>query len=310
MRQLIGIFLIALFTSCTENTEHTPIVDAADYEKFLTSTIESVLNQSYKNLEIIAVDDGSTDNSQSILQKYENKIKIFQQKNQGLAIAVNFAIKQMKGKWLKWLSPDDLLEHNAIEILVDEANKQSKNTILYSNWDIIDEKNNKLRSFSESNYNELDIFDFNVRLLAGQQINVNTTLIPASLFEENCLFEKLEDPVAIDYHFFLKAGIIFNAKYHLIEKPLLQYRIHSEQLSHKKISQTLSFLAKVQSQILSLVDDSTKEKYQNALLEYEKKKPLQRKTMELGLKIAKDAFPDWVTDWLLVFYLNKIRSSR
>ena len=102
----------------------------------------------------------------------------------------------------------------------------------------------------------------------------------------------------------------FNAKFHLIEKPLLQYRIHSEQLSHKKISQTLSFLTEVQSQILSLVDDSTKEKYQNALLEYEKKKPLQRKTMELGLKIAKGTFPDWVTDWLLVFYLNKIRSSR
>ncbi len=288
----------------------TVVIPVYNSEKFLIPTIESALNQSYKNLEIIAVDDGSTDNSQSILKKYENKIKIIHQKNQGLAFAVNFAIKQMDGKWLKWLSPDDLLEHNAIQILVEEAKKQPENTILYSNWDIIDENNHKLRSFSESNYNELDIFDFNVRLLAGQQINVNTTLIPASLFEDNCLFEQLQDPVAIDYHFFLKAGIIFNAKYHLIEKPLLQYRIHSEQLSHKKISQTLSFLTVVQSQILSQVDNSTKEKYQNALLEYEKKKPLQRKTMELGLKIAKGTFPDWVTDWLLVFYLNKIRSSR
>jgi len=288
----------------------TVAIPVYNSEKFLIPTIESALNQSYKNLEIIAVDDGSTDNSQSILQKYENKIKIFHQKNQGLSFAVNFAIKQMDGKWLKWLSPDDLLERNAIEILVEAANKQPENTILYSNWDIIDENNHKLRSFSESNYNELDIFDFNVRLLGGQQINVNTTLIPASLFENNCLFEQIQDPVAVDYHFFLKAGIIFHAKYHLIEKPLLQYRIHSEQLSHKKISQTLTFLTEIQNQILSKIDNATKEKYQNALLEYEKKKPLQRKTMELGLKIAKGTFPDWVTDWLLVFYLNKIRSSR
>jgi len=293
-----------------ENDKVTIVIPVYNSEKFLNYSIESALSQSYKNIEIIAVDDGSTDSSREILQKFHEKITILEQKNLGLANAVNSAIKKMNGKWLKWLSPDDVLYPNAIETLINEAKSLPENTILYSNWDIIDENNHKLRSFSESNYNELEIFDFNVRLLAGQQINVNTSLIPASLFEGNCLFEQLKDPVAIDYHFFLKAGIIFNTKYHLIEKPLLQYRIHSEQLSHKKISQTLSFLTEVQNQILSLVNDSTKQKYQNALLEYEKKKPLQKKTMELGLKIAKGTFPDWVTDWLLVFYLNKIRSSR
>jgi len=51
-----------------------------------------------------------------------------------------------------------------------------ENTIIYSNWELIDEKNKKLRDFSESNYNKLSNFEFNVRLLDGQQINVNTTL--------------------------------------------------------------------------------------------------------------------------------------
>ena len=103
------------------NDKVTIVIPVYNSEKFLIPTIESALNQSYQNLEIIAVDDGSTDNSLEILQKYENKIKIFHQKNQGLAFAVNLAIKQMDGKWLKWLSPDDILNHNSIEILVAEA---------------------------------------------------------------------------------------------------------------------------------------------------------------------------------------------
>jgi len=292
------------------NDKVTIAIPVYNSEKFLIPTIESALNQSYQNLEVIAVDDESTDSSLEILQKYKDKIKVLHQENQGLAFAVNSAIKNMNGHWLKWLSPDDILNHNAIEILVAEAKKLPENTILYSNWEIIDEKNKKLRSFSESNHNALEIFDFNIRLLDGQQINVNTTLIPASLFEQGCMFEPLDDPVAIDYQFFLKAGIIHNVRFNLIEKPLLQYRIHSEQLSHKNFSNTLSFLSEVQNQILSKVDDSTKEKYHKALQDYKNKKPLSKKTMELGLKILKDTFPDWATDRILVFYLNKIRRSR
>ena len=292
------------------NDKVTVVIPVYNSEKFLTPTIESVLNQSYKNLEIIAVDDGSVDNSLGILQQYKNKIKIFHQENQGLAFAVNLGIKKMSGKWLKWLSPDDVLTLNAIKVLVNEAKKLAENTILYSNWEIIDEQNKKLRSFSESNYNALEIFDFNVRLLDGQQININTTLIPSSLFEKGCMFEQLKDPVAIDYQFFLRAGIIHKVRFHLIEKPLLQYRIHSEQLSHNNISKTLSYLSEVQNQVLSQVDNSTKEQYLKALENYKKKKPLPKKTMELGLKILKDSLPDWATDKLLVFYLNKIRRSR
>jgi len=292
------------------NDKVTIVIPVYNSEKFLIPTIESALNQSYQNLEIIAVDDGSTDNSLEILRKYENKIKIFHQKNQGLAFTVNFAIKQMDGKWLKWLSHDDILNHNSIEILVEEANKQPENTILYSNWEIIDENNKKLRSFSESNHNALEIFDFNVRLLDGQQINMNTALIPSSLFAQGCVFEQLSNPVPIDYQFFLKAGIIYKVRFYLIEKSLLQYRIHSEQLSHKNISNTLAFLTEVQNQVLSHVDISTKEHYLNALQDYKKEKPLAKKTMHLGLKIIKGSLPDWATDKILVFYLNKIRRSR
>ncbi len=286
------------------------VIPVYNSENFLAESIESVLNQSYENIEIIAVDDGSSDNSLKILKQYSDKITIISQTNQGLDHALNAGIKKMKGEWFKWFSPDDILLSNAIKILVQEASKLSENTIVYSNWELIDEKGNKLRDFTESNFNDLDKFDFNVRLLDGQQIKVNTTLIPTSLFEKGCKIQELEDPVAIDYDFFLRAGILFDTKFHLISSTLVKYRIHTEQISHQNILQSLSFLSKIRNDVLSKLNDSIREKYLDALSEFKKKKPLAKKTLELGFKLAQTTLPEEITDKLVVFYLNKIRRSR
>ena len=286
------------------------VIPVYNSEKFLAESIESVLNQTFKNIEIITIDDGSTDKSLDILQQFSDKITIISQPNQGLTDALRAGIKKINGKWFKWFSPDDVLYPDAIEILVNEIKKFTDNTIVYSNWDLIDENNKKLRNFSESNSNELNNFEFNVRLLDGQQININTTLIPSSLFERGCLFQELENYVAVDYDFFLRASILYNTNFQLIPKSLLKYRIHTNQLSRKGISKTLSYLSDIRIQILSLLDDSKRNQYLEALQEYKRKKSIPKKTMELGLKIANNALPNWVTDPLLVFYLNNIRRFR
>lgn len=286
------------------------VIPVYNSEKFLAQSIESVLNQTYKKIEIIVVDDGSTDQSLSILKKYSDKITIVSQPNQGLASALNTGIKHIKGKWLKWFSPDDVLYPTTIETLVNKTKQLPKNTILYSNWDIINENGIKLRNFSENNYNNLTNFEFNIRLLDGQQINVNTTLIPSSLLSQGCLIKELEDPVVIDYDFFLRAGILFNTKFYLISKYLIMYRIQKNQLSHKHITSTLSYLPKVRQDVLSQLDQPTRNKYISRLKEFQKNKSIHKKSMELGLKITNLTLPNFVTERMLVFYLNKIRSSR
>lgn len=286
------------------------VIPVFNSEKFLSESIESILNQTYKNIEIFAIDDGSTDDSLRILEQYSNKITILSQKNQGLSSSLNAAIKKINGKWFKWFSPDDVLYPNTIEILLNEIKKLPKNTIVYSNWELIDEKNKLVGKFSESDYNDLDNFEFNVRLLDGQQINVNTTLIPTSIFEKGCLMQELKDPVAVDYDFFLRAGILYKIHFHLIPQYLLKYRIHSSQMSHNNIADSLSYLSEVRNQILSKVENSKREQYNTAIKEYNKKKPLTKKTMKFGLKLATSSLPNWVTDRLLVLYLNKIRRTR
>jgi len=286
------------------------IIPVYNSERFLSESLKSILDQSYKNIEIIAVDDGSTDNSLEILNQFKDDIIVIHQENQGLAGALNTGIEKMTGKWFKWFSPDDIMNPNAIKTLVNKGDEMGDNCIVYSNWDMINEKGKFLRSFSESNYNDLDNFEFNVRLLDGQQINVNTTLIPAKLFSEGCKIRDLEEPMAIDYDFFLHAGLFYKVKFYQIEKPLIKYRIHSEQVSHQNILQLLSFTYKIKSEIMSKLDSDSRKKYEIYLKEYQKQKSMTKKSLESGLKFLSAILPDFIVDKFLIFYLNKIRSER
>ena len=284
------------------------VIPVYNSEKFLEECLDSILTQTYQNIEIIAVDDGSTDSSPDILERYSDKINIISQKNQGLASALNLGISKMKGDWFKWFSPDDVMYSNTIETLIDEAKNHSDNIILYSNWNIIDDTGNTLREFHESNYNELSEFDFNLRLLDGQQINVNTTLIPA-IFLKKYGIRKLDEPVAIDYDFFLRSALLHDVRFHLISQPLVKYRIHSDQLSHKNISKTLNYISEIKDEILMKLDEPLRIKYNHGLEQYKKTKPTKTKTLEFGMKLLSSA-PTWASDRVLMLYLNKIRHNR
>ena len=284
------------------------IIPVYNSEKYLEECLESIINQTYPNIEIIAVDDGSEDSSLDILEQYSNKIDVYSQQNQGLASSLNLGISNVKGNWLKWFSPDDVMFPNTIETLVTEAKKYNDNTIIYSNWNIINDSGEPLREFQESNYNGLSAFDFNIRLLDGQQINVNTTLIPINLLEK-CKIRKLDDPVAIDYDLFLQCAIQHEARFHLITNPLVKYRIHTDQLSHKNITKTMDYVKKIRNELILQLDDSLQKKYLNELQLYQKTKTTKRKTMELGMKLISST-PSYVSDRILTFYLNKLRQNR
>ena len=285
------------------------IIPIYNSEKFLKDSLNSVINQIYKNIEIICVDDGSTDHSKEILQQYSDKIQIISQTNQGLTSALNNGLDKANGRWIKWFSPDDVMFPDTIEILVNQIKKLPNNTIVYSNWEIINEQGKKIREFSESNYNHLSEFDYNIRLLDGQQINVNTTLIPLLLFQKGCIFRNLDDPVAVDYDFFLRAAILYKMKFYLVPKSTIQYRIHSKQLSHNNILLTLNFLEQIKNEILSKLPNDEKFLYINSLKNYKKTYSFSKTVMLYGLKFLK-ILPSQISEQILIFYLNSIRSKR
>lgn len=94
------------------------IIPVYNVEKYLKKSIDSVLNQTFQNFEIILVDDGSTDNSGIICDEYaekDNRIKVVHQKNAGVSVARNLGIEKSKGNYICFLDSDDWYSNNALE---------------------------------------------------------------------------------------------------------------------------------------------------------------------------------------------------
>lgn len=96
------------------------IVPIYNVEKYLEKCINSIIEQSYSNIEILLIDDGSKDNSLNICKEFaksDKRIKVISQKNSGVSVARNKGIEESKGDWIVFVDSDDYLENNMIETL-------------------------------------------------------------------------------------------------------------------------------------------------------------------------------------------------
>ncbi|MBQ8782302.1 MAG: glycosyltransferase family 2 protein [Clostridia bacterium] len=104
-------------------------------EKYLPKCIESVLGQTYKNIEIICVNDGSPDGSEKIVSDYmkkDSRITLINQKNQGLSGARNTGIENANGEYIIFLDSDDWLDTETVEAAVNEAQKEDAQLVMWS----------------------------------------------------------------------------------------------------------------------------------------------------------------------------------
>lgn len=135
-----------------------PVYNAA---RFLKPAIDSVLNQTYWNIELLILDDGSTDDSQQILQEYEkqdSRIRVFLNgDNQGVAQVRNQGIREARGAWIALLDSDDIWAPEKLEKQV-QLLLREKAAIAYCSVDFIDEQGRRMKSFrvpSRTDYQEM-----------------------------------------------------------------------------------------------------------------------------------------------------------
>lgn len=190
-----------------DNEDFNPLVSIVipvyNGENYLKEAIESALAQTYKNIEIIVVNDGSTDNTDAIAKEYGNKIRYFKKKNGGVASALNLAIEKMQGEYFSWLSHDDLYFPQKIENQINFLSKQNnKKVVLFSNYLLINENGRKI---SEVIINHKTTLIPEYTLLRGC-VNGITMLIPKEAFVDRGNFnEKLRCTQDYDlWHKFLK----------------------------------------------------------------------------------------------------------
>ena len=120
------------------------IIPVYNVEKYLKECLESIIDQSLEDIEIVCVNDGSTDNSLSILESYaelDNRIKIISQENHGLAAARNIGLKNINGDYVYFIDSDDFLELSALEELYNLAEEKSLDFVMFKLINFDDEIN-------------------------------------------------------------------------------------------------------------------------------------------------------------------------
>lgn len=203
------------------------IMPAFNVEKYISESIESVINQTYKNWELIIIDDGSSDKTYEIIKEFElrdNRIKpIFRKNNSGRpSIAKNEAYEKIKGEFIAFLDSDDLWLENKLEIQVNMMiNNNCK--LCYTGGFIIDSNGNEIDNFLPK-YKNGYIFK---HLLFHYEINNQSVLITKDVFKkfnENLI-------IGEDYNLFM--NIAFNYNICNIKEKLIKYRIHKKSITRK-----------------------------------------------------------------------------
>ena len=108
------------------------IVPVYNVEQYLSQCLDSIINQTYKNLEIICVDDGSPDNSGKILDEYaekDNRIKVIHQENQGVSVARNTGLDNATGEWVSFIDSDDYIKLDFYERMINVALKNNSQVV-------------------------------------------------------------------------------------------------------------------------------------------------------------------------------------
>jgi len=188
---------------------------------YIDQAIESALNQTYQNIEVIVVNDGSDKFSEKITP-YLNRIRYVEKENGGTASALNLGIKNATGDYFAWLSSDDIFLKD--KILRQLTFMQETNSyISYTNYSLIDANSNIVLESAGIHYPYK--VDFLQNLKKGCNINGCTVMMKMEVFSALGFFnEKLK--FTQDYEFWLRA--VQHYEFYYLNEQLLHYRVHSE----------------------------------------------------------------------------------
>ena len=196
------------------------IIPVYNVEKYIRQCLESVINQTFKDIEIIVVNDGTKDNSMKIIEEYflNERIKIINKENGGLSSARNIGIQVAQGKYVYFVDSDDWIENDAIEILYKNCNDED---IVYSNFYYYNEKNNKRKK--ERFYNSIETEKGKYSLINAQGIHAWNKLYKLSFLKENNL-KFLENIIYEDLEFNFRSFFLTeNVKF--INRAKYNYRV-------------------------------------------------------------------------------------
>ena len=208
-----------------------------NYGKYIKKSIESVINQTFKNFELIIIDDGSSDNSKKIIQEYENnpKVTIIYQKQKGLNVSNNVAIRLSRGEYIIRLDADDWLDKDALKILSRYLDKKKDRVLVFPDYFEVDGEGNIINRIKRHNFEKVTLLD--------SPAHGACTLIRKKYLKEVGMYDE-NFSCQDGYDIWLR--LTYKYKVGNINKPLFFYRKHGNNLTNnkKKILNTRSLITK------------------------------------------------------------------
>lgn len=209
------------------------VIPNFNYGRFLEDCIRSVLNQTYANVEIILVDDGSTDNSLEIASKYSDSIHILTQSNQGVNAARNLGIAKSRGDFIALCDSDDYWEPHKLEMQINKFYEDYKVGLVYCNVITINHQGQKI-----SQKPALHCGDISLKFIEKptQALIVNgpsTAVFKRALVYPKLLFDPILRGNGEDWDFFRRVSQLTTVQY--VAKPLVFVREHGQNRSARSL---------------------------------------------------------------------------
>ena len=202
-----------------------PVYNGANY---MREAIDSGLAQTYDNIEIIVVNDGSIDTTEEIAKSYGDKIRYFAKENGGVSTALNMGIVNMRGEYFSWLSHDDLYMPDKVEKNV-AAVKNDPTRIVYSDYDNVDENLEYIGTVSAKRLHRAADYEFGLFPVISGLAHGCTLLIHRSQFEKYGMFDetlRTTQDYALFFKMFRRQRLIY------IPEALVKGRTHKKRTTY------------------------------------------------------------------------------
>jgi len=210
------------------------VISCYNYGKFVQFAIESILNQTYSDFEIIIINDGSHDNSEQVIKGFlpDPRIKYFYQKNQGQAVAKNNGIKYSQGEFIAFLDADDIWDKNKLEKQY-RLFKNEKVGVVYSRAKYMLPDNSITNDIERGKYLQPRRGNIASWLIFDNFIPFSSSIVRKTCFNTTGLFDESLS-MGIDWDLWLRLSLKWHFDY--IEDKLITYRVgHSNQMSKNTI---------------------------------------------------------------------------
>lgn len=213
-----------------------PVFNGEDYMEL---SIESVLNQTYDNLELIIIDDGSTDRTPAIADLYarqDPRVRVIHQDNQKLPKSLSRGFQNARGEFFTWTSADNIMHERMLEKFVADMKNYKQTGMLFGNLKLIDEKGCPKTDFPwyahDKEHLEHVMFQKNMLELNTYPNNY----IGASFLYRSVVANVVEDYSSYkygieDYDYWMKVNELFTLRHVSFDEPEYSYRMHAKSLT-------------------------------------------------------------------------------